>query len=107
MIPNLLAKIDLTDPNAQLETVYGTPVTIPSSVTGQRPAVIRYGSQAVRVQAPQNAINLQPANSFDDFPKTSSSPFPEDLPPAYAPPAYETSKDSAFFDDKSRYDIKK
>lgn len=102
-IPNLLAKFDLTDPNAKLETVFGPPISIPSIFPGQEALTIRYGSQALKVQ-PQQSLNEK------QF-VTSSSTVPNELPPAYSPPEHETSTNSSSYnsltDDKSQYDIKK
>lgn len=113
MIPNLLAKIDLTNPNARLDTIYGPPLTIPSSITGQCPAIVRYGSQAVKIQQPQ-PIQQQTAPYFQPSAPASSVSVSnaEELPPAYAPPVYQQlttnySEKSSFTHEKSRYDIKK
>ena len=109
MIPNLLEKIDLSDPNARLDTIYGPAITIPSKIPGQRPAVVRYGSQAVKIQ-PQIPIQQQDQSDAYFQPSTPSVSVTEKLPPAYAPPIYEAtinSENISFNYDKSQYDIKK
>lgn len=114
MIINLLAKIDLGDPNTGLGTIYGPPITIPSTIPGQRPAVIRYGSQAVKIQPQFPIQQMHQATAFfqPSTPAAATSvSVSEEFPPAYTPPAYESninSGDSSLNDDdKSQYDIKK
>lgn len=48
MVPNLLGKINLSDPNADLNTIFGPPVQVSSQIPGQRSAIVRYGSQAIK-----------------------------------------------------------
>ena len=55
-LPNSLAKIDLSDPNAALDSYFGPPVSIPSVISGQRPVLIRYGSQATKTTVQQPMI---------------------------------------------------
>lgn len=87
-VPNLLANIDLTDPNASLEMLYGPPVVVPSGIAGQSPAIIRYGSQAIRTTHQQPiVINHQKVESKSS-PLSSPPSFGSDNPPDYEPPAY-------------------
>jgi uncharacterized membrane protein YcgQ (UPF0703/DUF1980 family) len=111
MIPNFLAKIDLTDPNSRLDTIFGPPLAIPSSIPGQSPAIIRYGSQAVKIQ-PQQPIQQQSTPYYQhSTPASSSVSVAEELPPAYAPPIYEMttnySDKSSNDSEKTQFDMKK
>ena len=108
MIPNLLEKIDLSDPNARLDIIYGPAITVPSNIPGQRPAVVRYGSQAVKIQS---QVPIQQQHQSDAYfqPSTPHVSIYE-AAPAYALPIYEAtinSEKSSFSYDKSQYDIKK
>ena len=115
MIPNLLAKMDLSDPNARLDTIYGPPVTIPSGISGQRPTVIRYGSQAIRIdhQTPVHVQQPQTTESAGVISTPSPLHTPIEMPPSYAPPVYEAPQNSSekvsqtFTNDNSQYDVKK
>lgn len=108
MVPNLLAKIDLLNPNADLDSIFGPPVMIPSGIAGQQPTIIRYGSQATNVSLniSQPIISTPQPQPQIVYPSEkslySASPVPSMSPPvpfqysAPASPSYNTSSPHQF-----------
>jgi len=98
----MLSKIDLSDPNANLETAFGPPVQVPSPIAGQAPTVIRYGSQArnvllqqpaeVLVESPLGQVPASPSPSEKQSINSTSAPFAQT--PQFSPPAYSGSIDN-------------
>lgn len=49
LVPNMMAGINLNDPNFALDSIYGPALQVPSTIPGQKPVTIRYGSQATKI----------------------------------------------------------
>lgn len=92
--PNLLGSINLSDPNADLNSIFGPPVSVPSGVPGQRSPIVRYGSQAVK----SGKGKQYQANASANY----SSTFASQSPPSYP---VETNSNSAS-SSKSNFDSK-
>lgn len=118
----MLAQIDLTDPNAKLESAFGPPVKVASPIPGQEPTIVRYGSQARNVLH-QQPIEIPSEKSSYSYSVNSASVSPSPSPvyaqtPQFAqfdsisPPSYESTLPSyesipSIPNEKSQYDIKK
>lgn len=85
MLPNLLGNINLSDPNAELNTLFGPPVRVSSNVPGQRSAIVRYGSQAVK-----SHTRVQVQQSANDY--SASPPFYS----PQTPPSYQTQTEDSY-----------
>ena len=92
-VPNMLSNIDLTDPNANLESAFGPPIKVPSPIFGQAPTISRYGSQARNVI--QNGVeirmtdNVQQGSPLVQLSAPSASPLPPFAQtPQASPPVY-------------------
>lgn len=66
ILPNAFAKINLADQNLNLDDYFGPSILISSAFPGQRPSIIRYGSQAT--PKPSNF-----SNSFENPPEYNFS----------------------------------
>ena len=117
-VTNMLAQIDLTDPNAKLESAFGPPVKVASPIPGQEPTIVRYGSQA------RNVLHQQPIEVPSEKSAYSANSASVSPSPVYAqtpqfaqydsmsPPSYESTLPSyesipTIPNEKSQYDIKK
>lgn len=99
----MLAKIDLTDPNANLETAYGPPVQVPSPIHGQAPTIIRYGSQARNVLRQQSGeISVDESVPVNPIYHQAEKPTSGTQPSSTAPPAYTSNLPSYDSDPNSR-----
>ena len=67
ILPNALAKVNLADQNINLDDYFGPAIVISSAFPGQKPSIIRYGSQAT--PKPSNfssSFESPPAYHFSD-----------------------------------------
>lgn len=85
VIPNMLAKFQLGDPNANLDACFGPVIVLPSKDLTKGPVLIRYGSQAVSNLAPQIPTykDVPQPTPIHQYNQPQPQPQPQLQPPQY------------------------